>query len=99
VKNQNKMSERIPISVAKIVAFVFEIKPVTIGRFAVRAINLSKSLSMTMLNAFALPAAKVPAKIVVIAREKFGKPFAAKTIAGKVETSNSSTTRNFIRSR
>jgi hypothetical protein len=87
------------MTVAKTVALFLEIKPVTIGRFAVRAINLSKSLSITMLKAFALPAAKVPANIVAIAKPKSGKPRAAKTIAGKVETSNSSTTRNFIRSR
>jgi len=99
VKTKNKTSESIPITVAKIVALVLEIKPVTIGRFAVRAINLSKSLSITMLKAFALPAANVPAHIVAIAKPKSGKPCAAKTIAGKVETSNSSTTRNFIRSR
>ena len=52
-----------------------------------------------MLNALALPAARVPAKIVAKANPNPGKPFAAKTIAGKVETSKSSTTRNFIRSR
>ena len=52
-----------------------------------------------MLKAFALPAAKVPAKIVAIANPKSGNPSAAKTIAGNVETSRSSTTRNFIRSR
>jgi hypothetical protein len=99
VKTQNKTSESTPITVAKIVAFVLEIKPVTIGRFEVRAINLSKSLSITMLKAFALPAAKVPAKIVAATNPKSGKPFAAKTMAGRVETSKSSTTLNFIRSR
>jgi hypothetical protein len=52
-----------------------------------------------MLKAFALPAAKVPAKIVAIAKPKSGSPSAAKTIAGNVETRRSSTTRNFIRSR
>jgi hypothetical protein len=52
-----------------------------------------------MLKAFALPAANVPAKIVAIAKPKSGNPFAANTIAGNVETSNSSTTLNFIRSR
>ena len=52
-----------------------------------------------MLKAFALPAANVPAKIVAIAKPKSGNPFAAKTIAGRVETSSSSTTLSFIRSR
>jgi hypothetical protein len=99
VQNQNKTSERIPIKDAKIVALVFEINPVTIGRFEVRAINLSRSLSITMLKALALPAAKVPAHMVATTRPKAGKPFSAKTIAGNVETSRSSTTRNFIRSR
>ena len=99
MNNQKRISEAIPIAVAKIVALVFEINPVTTGRLEVLAINLSKSLSITMLKAFALPAANVPAKIVAIAKPKSGKPFAAKTIAGKVDTNNSSTTRNFIRSR
>jgi hypothetical protein len=52
-----------------------------------------------MLNAFALPAARVPATIVAKAKPNSGNPFVAKTIAGKVETSKSSTTLNFIRSR
>ena len=99
MKSQNNVSDRIPITDANTVAFVLEISPVTIGRFAVRAINLSKSLSITMLNAFALPAANVPAKIVAIANPKSGRPCAAKTIAGNVETSSNSTTLNFIRSR
>jgi hypothetical protein len=51
-----------------------------------------------MLKAFALPAARVPAKIVAKANPNSGNPLAAKTIAGNVETSKSSTTRNFIRS-
>ena len=51
-----------------------------------------------MLNAFALPAAKVPPIKVAIVIEREGKPPSAKTIAGSVETNRSSTTRNFIRS-
>ena len=96
--NQNNAKESAPIAVANTVAFVFEIKPVTIGRLEVRAINLSRSLSMAILKAFALPAAKVPAMMVTAVSPKSGNPCAAKTIAGKVETSSSSTTRNFIRS-
>jgi hypothetical protein len=81
------------------VALVFDINPVTIGRLDVRAINLSKSLSITMLKAFALPAAKVPATIVTTVNPKSGSPLAARAIAGKVVTSNNSTTLNFIRSK
>jgi len=51
-----------------------------------------------MLNAFALPAAKVPPIKVAIVNESEGNPASAKTIAGKVETKRSSTTRNFIKS-
>jgi hypothetical protein len=72
--------------------------PVTIGRLDVLAINLSLSLSITMLNALALPADRVPARIVVATNEKDGSPLAARTIAGSVETKSSSTTRNFIKS-
>jgi hypothetical protein len=36
--------------------------------------------------------------MVAIVKPKLGKPFSANTIAGKVETKSSSTTRNFIRS-
>jgi hypothetical protein len=57
------------------------------------------SLSITILKALALPAANVPAKIVAAASENDGRPFAAKTMAGNVETRSSSTTRSFIRSR
>ena len=87
------------MSVANIVAFVLLITPVTIGRFDVRAINLSMSLSITILNAFALPADNVPATIVATVNENEGRPLAAKTMAGKVETRSSSTTRSFIKSR
>ena len=97
--NQKIIKARTPIKVANTVAFFFEICPVTTGRFAVRAINLSRSLSITILKALALPAARVPAKIVAKANPNSGNPLAAKTIAGNVETSKSSTTRNFIRSR
>ena len=88
-----------PIAVAKIVASLREITPVAIGRCAVRFINLSVSLSITMLKAFALPAAKVPPRIVAIDSPTEGMPFWARTRAGKVVTSKSSTTRNFMRSR
>jgi hypothetical protein len=47
----------------------------------------------------ALPAARVPAKIVAKANPNSGNPLAAKTMAGNVDTSKSSTTLNFIRSR
>jgi hypothetical protein len=66
------IKDKIPTKVAKISAFFLEITPVTIGRLEVLAINLSRSLSMTMLKALALPAAKVPAKIVAIAKPKSG---------------------------
>ena len=72
--------------------------PVASGRFAVRFINLSDSDSITILNAFALPAANVPPIKVAIVNEREGNPPSAKTIAGSVETNSSSTTRNFIRS-
>jgi hypothetical protein len=58
----------------------------------------SDSLSITILKAFALPAASVPAKIVVMVRPNGGSPLFAKTIAGRVEIKSSSTTRSFIRS-
>ena len=87
------------MTVAKIVALVLLTTPVTIGRLEVRAINLSMSLSITILKALALPADKVPAKIVAATNEKEGRPLAAKTMAGRVETRSSSTTRSFIRSR
>ena len=83
---------------AKIVASVLFKTPVASGRLAVRFINLSDSVSITMLKAFALPAAKVPPSKVAIVVERSGNPPSAKTIAGRVETNRSSTTRNFIRS-
>ena len=91
-------SESNPINVAKRVASVLFNTPVASGRLAVRFINLSDSDSITMLKAFALPAAKVPPIKVAIVNEREGKPPSAKTIAGSVETNRSSTTRNFIRS-
>lgn len=91
-------SESIPINVAKRVASVLFKTPVASGRFAVRFINLSDSDSITILNALALPAAKVPPIKVEIVNEREGNPPSAKTIAGSVETNSSSTTRNFIRS-
>jgi hypothetical protein len=51
-----------------------------------------------MLNAFALPAARVPPIKVARVKVSVGKPCSAKTIAGRVETNKSSTTRNFIKS-
>ena len=98
VKIQKTKRDNAPIKVAKIAAFVLLITPMTIGRFEVLDINLSLSLSITILKALALPADKVPAKIVATTRVKEGKPFAAKIMAGRVETKRSSTTRSFIRS-
>jgi hypothetical protein len=99
VKNQNITNDKTPITVAKIVACTFEITPVTSGRLEVRAMRASDSLSITILKAFALPAASVPAKIVVMVRPNGGSPLFAKTIAGRVEIKSNSTTRSFIRSR
>jgi len=99
VNRQKIRRENKPTTVAKIVACLREITPVAIGRCAVRFINLSVSLSITMLKAFALPAAKVPPRIVAIDSPTEGMPFWARTRAGKVVTSKSSTTRNFMRSR
>ena len=98
MKNQKITKDKTPIAVAKIVACTFEITPVTSGRLEVRAIKASDSLSITMLKAFALPAANVPAKIVVIVNPNGGRPLFAKTMAGRVEIKRSSTTRSFIRS-
>ena len=99
MRNQNIDNEIAPITVANIAAFILLSTPVTIGRFAVRSINLSISLSITILKALALPAANVPAIIVAAVNENDGRPLEAKTIAGRVETRSSSTTRSFIRSR
>jgi hypothetical protein len=52
-----------------------------------------------MLKAFALPAASVPPIKVATVNEREGNPASARTIAGRVETNKSSTTRNFIRSK
>ena len=52
-----------------------------------------------MLKALALPADNVPARIVIATKVKEGRPLAAKTMAGRVVTRSSSTTRSFIRSR
>jgi hypothetical protein len=51
-----------------------------------------------MLNAFALPAARVPPIKVAMVKVSEGRPSFAKTIEGRVETNKSSTTRNFMRS-
>jgi len=59
---------------AKTFAWVLEIAPVTKGRFEVRAINLSDSDSITMLNAFEAPAAKVPPMRVAATRPNEGNP-------------------------
>ena len=63
------------MSHAKTVAWVLLITPVTNGRFDVRAINLSDSDSITMLNAFDAPAANVPPMRVAATRPKDGSPF------------------------
>jgi hypothetical protein len=50
-----------------------------------------------MLNALALPAARVPPIRVATIKPKEGTPSSAKIIAGIVEIKSSSTTRSFIR--
>jgi cystathionine gamma-synthase len=69
------------------------------GRLEVRFINLSRSLSMIMLYAFAAPAARVPPMIDAAVTTNPGSLPCAKTSAGTVVTSNNSTTRNFIKSK
>ena len=98
VKISKIKSEEIVNTQAKMIACVREIDPVTSGRFEVRAINLSVSASITILNAFDAPAASVPPISVAATKPKLGNPFSAKTIAGRVVIIKSSTTRNFIRS-
>ncbi len=73
-----------------------EISPVAIGRFAVRFINKSDFASITILKAFAPPAANVPLNKLQKVTDKSGTPLLAKNKAGTVVTSSSSTTRNFI---
>ena len=85
-----------PINDANVSAAFLLISPVTIGLEAVRAINLSESLSITILKELADPAAKVPPIKVGIVIESFGIPFVAKNKAGMVVTNKSSTTLNFI---
>ena len=96
MKIEKISKENNPIIVAKINADLLLIWPVTIGRDEVLAINLSESLSITILKVFALPAAKVPPIKVATVIESFGIPSAAKNNAGTVVTSKSSTTLNFI---
>ena len=96
VKIKKTSIEINPINVAKMSAAFLLIRPVTIGRDAVRAINLSESLSITILNELADPAANVPPIKVATVIESFGTPFVAKNNAGIVVTNKSSTTLNFI---
>ena len=72
-------------------------RPVTSGRVLVRSIKASMSRSITILMAFAPPAANVPPMRVIATRPQLGQPFSAKTMVGTVVMSSSSTTRNFIR--
>ena len=85
-----------PIKVAKTSAAFLLISPVAIGRVAVRSINLSDSLSITILKELADPAAKVPPIKVAIVVDSLGTPLDAKNNAGMVVTNKSSTTLNFI---
>ena len=98
MKNQKIKRLAIIKKDAKREACCFVMMPVAIGRCLVRDINLSISASMTILNAFAEPAAKVPpindAKVGI----NGGQPSAASTSAGTVVIIRSSTTRSFIRS-
>jgi hypothetical protein len=54
--------------------------------------------SITMLNAFAAPAAKVPPIKEAIVGINGGQPSAARNNAGTVVIINNSTTRSFIKS-
>ena len=82
---------------AKVSALPSEISRCASGRFAVRPISRSLSLSITILKAFAAPAASVPPTKVASETPSGGTPPAARKRAGRVVTSKSSTTRNFIR--
>lgn len=73
--------------------------PEAIGRCWVLDINLSMSASITMLYAFAAPAAKVPPINEAKDSISGGQPFAARKSAGTVVIIRSSTTRNFINSK
>ena len=75
VNSRKIASETIVINQAKIVAFALLMTPVTNGRFDVRAINLSDSDSITMLNALDAPAANVPPMSVAATNPKLGRPF------------------------
>ena len=70
--------------------------PVTSGRPRVRLMSASMSRSMTMLMAFAPPAARVPPTSVSSTRRVDGHPRCASTMVGTVVMSNSSTTRSFM---
>ncbi len=99
VVNTQKITKlKIIIADANLVASFLEIAPEAIGRCLVRDINLSVSASITMLNAFAAPAAKVPPIKEAIVGINGGHPPAAKKRAGTVVIINSSTTRSFISS-
>ncbi|CAB4580216.1 unannotated protein [freshwater metagenome] len=71
--------------------------PVTMGRPLVRAMSVSMSRSMYMLNAFAEPALSAPPTRVPSMSHTSGTPRAASTITGAVVTRSSSITRGFMR--
>ena len=71
--------------------------PVTSGRLRVRSIKASMSRSMSMLLAFAPPAARLPPIRVMITSQVDGQPSAASTIVGTVVMSSSSMIRGFVR--
>ena len=82
---------------AKIVAAMGVITPVTSGRFLVRSMSRSMSRSITMFRALAPPAARVPPTRVATTRPSDGQPFCATTIGGTVVTSSSSMIRGLVR--
>ena len=73
------------------------ITPVTRGRNFVRCMTASMSRSITMLNALAPPAARVPPRSVASMSHSPGIPCAATTIVGTVVTRSNSMMRGFVR--
>lgn len=98
MKNQKIKRLEIIKKVANLEASLLVRTPAAIGRFLVRDINLSVSDSMTILNAFAAPAANVPPSSDAIVGINGGQPSAAKKSAGMVVMMSNSTTRSFISS-
>ena len=72
------------------------ITPVTSGRLRVRCMTASMSRSMTMLIAFAPPAASVPPTTVATTSHVAGQPRRATIIVGTVVTSRSSMMRGLV---